>query len=432
MGHDPIDPVDLLRHTDDALRETQIVVPPAGPGDTIRQLLSVREALMAYETADEPSHPEAILMSLEAREDDDSPELDSGELDRKLLGGWLGRCAGNGLGKPFETVDWTPAAIRDYLHQADAWPLTDYVPLLDPMPTGFVLREDCAATTTRGNVAFVTRDDDLDYTLLNLILLERFGVRFTARDVAAVWLDLLPFGKMFTAEAVAYRNVTLGLDAPETAIQHNPYREWVGALIRADAFGFVSPGRPRSAAALALTDATLSHTRNGIYGEMWAAAAVALAFVAESLEEIVERSLLVVPPRSRLRGALEHVLHLWRVGAEWEEALAWIHSLDYYYVHVVSNAAIIAAALLWSGGDFTRAVGLSVSSALDTDSHAATVGAVVGVFVGADGIPSHWTEPLNDRFRSALSGHAEESIIDLARRTRRVIDTAVLSPSARR
>lgn len=52
----------------------------------------------------------------------------------------------------------------------------------------------------------------------------------------------------------------------------NPYREWIDALIRAGAFGYVSPGDPAEAGGLALVDVRFSHTANGPYGEMRAAA----------------------------------------------------------------------------------------------------------------------------------------------------------------
>jgi ADP-ribosylglycohydrolase len=410
MPHDPTDPADLLTHQIAALRETGVTVPA---GASLAEL----EELVVTETAEEPSAYASIVAAV--GEIADLP-VDPGVVPDKIHAGWLGRCAGNGLGKPFESALWTPALIRDYLKTAGAWPPVDYAPVLDPMPSRFVLRQDCYRTTTRGNVDGVTRDDDLDYTLLNLLLLERCGRDFTTADVAALWLTLLPFGKTFTAEAAAYRNLVNGVPIPRTATVLNPYREWVGALIRADIFGLVSPGRPAEAARLAFHDARLSHVRNGIYGEMWAAAAVAVAFGASSPREVVTRSLAVVPPASRLHAALAHVLDLHGAGAGWDAAIEWIHRLDYYYVHTVNNAAIVAAALLWSDGDFTTAIGLAVSAAYDTDSNGATAGAIAGVLTGTAGIPAPWTEPLHDRFTSALSGHAVSSIADLATRTHRL------------
>ena len=51
------------------------------------------------------------------------------ELADRVLGGWLGRIAGNMLGKPVEQGEvWTRARIDRYLRRADALPLTDYLP----------------------------------------------------------------------------------------------------------------------------------------------------------------------------------------------------------------------------------------------------------------------------------------------------------------
>jgi hypothetical protein len=94
-----------------------------------------------------------------------SPE----ELVDRVLGGWQGRIAGCNLGKPIEDGDfWTPGRIRTYLELAGAYPLRDYIPALDPMPDGFRLRE-CWPETTRAHVHGGARDDDIDYSILNLL-----------------------------------------------------------------------------------------------------------------------------------------------------------------------------------------------------------------------------------------------------------------------
>jgi len=196
---------------------------------------------------------------------------------------------------------------------------------------------------------------------------------------------------------------------------------WVGALIRADVFGLVSPGRPARAAELAFRDARLSHVRNGIYGSMWSAAAIAAAFGAADARDVVARATAVIPPASRLAGELRRTLDLHADGASWEEAVDFARGLGYYYVHTINNAVLIAAALLWGDGDFSRSIGLAVAAAYDTDSNGATVGAIAGVLAGTAGIPDRWTDPLRDTFRSALSGHAEHAISDLAARTAAIV-----------
>jgi ADP-ribosylglycohydrolase len=361
-------------------------------------------------------------LGLPADRGHDGAALDDPGLHDKVLGGWLGRVAGNMLGKPVERGDhWTPAHLRSYLELADAWPLDDYFPVLDPMPAGYELRQ-CWVDTTRGNVRGSSRDDDVDYTILGLHLLEKHGTALTSADVAASWLLLLPMHQTYTAERVAYRNLALGLRPPQTATYRNPYREWIGAQIRGDAFGYACPGDPVAAARFAYIDAAVSHVANGIYGEMWAAALVAAAFTAETAKEALEVSLGVVPVRSRLAEALRDVLEMHAGGLDWDAARNAIGERygQYDWVHTINNAAVITAGLLWGDGDFTRTIALTVLGGLDTDSNGGTAGSVAGVLCGAAKIPPNWTDPLQDTLRSALFGFDGSRISALADRTIKV------------
>ncbi|MGW0229942.1 ADP-ribosylglycohydrolase family protein [Actinopolymorpha singaporensis] len=346
------------------------------------------------------------------------------DLANRIHGAWLGRVAGNMLGKPVESGDhWTPAHLRSYLELADAWPLDDYIPLMDPVPEGYRILPN-ASQTTRGNVHGSSRDDDVDYTVLGLHLLEQHGTDLTPHHVADAWRLLLPLHQTYTAERVAYRNLALGLHAPATAVYRNPYREWIGAQIRGDAFGYVFPGDPASAARLAYQDAVLSHVANGVYGEMWAAAVVAAAFTAGSAREALEVSCGVVPPASRLAEALRDVLDMHARGLTWEAARTEIGERygHYGWVHTINNAAVVAAGLLWGDGDFTQTIALTVLGGWDTDSNGATAGSVAGALVGAGAIPAHWVDPLEDRLRSALFGFDGSRISDLAGRTTRLAE----------
>ena len=96
------------------------------------------------------------------------------------------------------------------------------------------------------------RDDDTDYTILGLHMLETYGPGLTTDEIAREWLDRLPFTQIYTAERVAYRNLVNGVSPPAAAVYRNPYREWIGAQIRADIYGYVHPGRPRLAAEIGL------------------------------------------------------------------------------------------------------------------------------------------------------------------------------------
>ncbi|MEU9981002.1 ADP-ribosylglycohydrolase family protein [Streptomyces sp. NPDC050856] len=351
--------------------------------------------------------------------------LQHAELTDRILGGWSGRVAGNMLGKPVERGDyWTRERIDRYLRATGALPLTDYLPGPPPDALGFErfeLRPEWRECV-RGRIHGSCRDDDVDYAILGLHLLETHGFTFTTEQVGELWLLCLPYRQTFTAERAAYRNLANGLRPPLTATRDNPYREWIGALIRADIFGWTCPGDPRRAAALARRDAVLSHTGNGVYGAMWAAALIAAAFTSAGPRAALDTALTAVPASSRLARTVRHTTALHEAGLPWAAALAELEreTAGLHWIHTVPNAAVITAGLLYGAGDFTRTVALTVRGGLDTDSNGATAGSVAGVLYGASGIPRHWTDPLEDLVRSAVFGFDGVRIGELAARTVRL------------
>jgi hypothetical protein len=167
----------------------------------------------------------------------------------------------------------------------------------------------------------MARDDDTDYAILGLHVLEEHGFGFTTAQVGAEWLWHLPFDQTYTAERAAYRNLIGGIAPPRTATYRNPYREWIGALIRADVFGYACPGQPRRAAMLAYQDAALSHTANGIYGEMWAAALIAASFAVPTAREALDIAMTATHAASRLAEALRAVRTAFDCGLSWRSVL---------------------------------------------------------------------------------------------------------------
>jgi ADP-ribosylglycohydrolase len=265
----------------------------------------------------------------------------------------------------------------------------------------------------------MARDDDIDYTILGLHTLEENGLDFTSRDIANQWLSHLPYHMVYTAERAAYRNLVNGLEPPDSAVFRNPYREWIGAQIRADAFGYVAPGMPEVAAEFAFRDAAVSHVKNGIYGEMFVAAMLAAAFTTSNMEEIITIGLSEIPQNSRLAEAVRDVLDWSKKFPRWESA--WEQVMQkyggYHGVHTINNAAIVLLGLLYGGNDLTQTISIAVMGGLDTDCNGATAGSILGAAEGASALPSRWTAPLNDTIRSVVVGFDNSRISDLAART---------------
>jgi hypothetical protein len=106
------------------------------------------------------------------------------------------------------------------------------------------------------------------------------------------------------------------------------------------------------------------------------------------------------------------------------ESMARDDDIDYtilaLHILEVNNAALMAAALLWGDGDYSRTVGLAVQGGWDTDCNGATAGSAFGAMHGTDLLPSRWVDPLNDMFRSAIMGFDNSMLSDLATRTPRL------------
>jgi ADP-ribosylglycohydrolase len=426
--HNPLDSADLAR---DELRQRRESGYDVGrveamvsrwSSPTVEDWEQVYEALLDTERREnwpyvEPAGLAEITAAWPPTRPDRAEVRD--DLEDRVLGGWVGRIAGCTMGKPIEDGDhWTPERIRAYLERAGAYPLRDYVPRLEPMPAGYRLRE-CWPETTRGRIAVGPRDDDIDYSILALLLLEAHGADLRREHVAAAMLTFLPYLRIFTAERAAMVNLLHNVSPPSVADVRNPYREWIGALIRADVYGWAHPGQPSEAARLAYADASLTHRANGVYGAMWVAALVALAGVSSTISDAVLASLSFVPERSRLAEALRSVVGWREAGHSWERALILVRQRygHYGWVHVINNACVITAGLLWGEEDFAATVGLTVQAGWDTDSNGATAGSVAGTVLGARRLPPHLIEPLHDRVRSAIFGHDNAVISHLASRT---------------
>lgn len=334
----------------------------------------------------------------------------------RTLGAWLGRAAGCLVGKPCE--GWSREQIEQTMRALGEWPLADYWPVVTSPPEG-ITYPHASDPSLRQNITRMTRDDDMDYPIIGLQILEDHGPGFRAAEVGKRWLRCLPYELVYTAEREAYRNLVNGLTPPATATHRNPYREWIGAQIRADIWGWICPGKPARAAELAFHDASLSHTKNGIYGEMFFAALLAAAFVENNLHRLIELGLSEIPRNCRLREAVLDTVEWCGKDPDWQTTWDRINGKYGHYssVHTINNAALVLMGLLHSGGDFERAITIAVMGGWDTDCNGATAGSVMGVILGAKALPAKWIAPLHDRISSIVINDTENRISALAKRT---------------
>ncbi|MFU0800949.1 MAG: ADP-ribosylglycohydrolase family protein [Xylanivirga thermophila] len=376
---------------------------------------------------DEPSDIEDIRKRRSSGPRRTLVNMDDDILYDKIFGAWLGRCSGCLLGQPVE--GWYRDRIWGFAKDTNNYPINYYfsskVP--DDIRKKYNIKDDGIVYSSNkinwiNNIGHMVEDDDTNYTILALSIINQYGLNFTSENVAESWMFNLPILHTCSAERVAYQNISNMMDAPQSAIFRNPYREWIGAQIRADFYGYITPGYPELGAEMAWRDARISHTKNGIYGAMWVAAMLSAAAITDDIEEVIRVGLSEIPKDSRLAKGINKVFEWQKEGLKWEEAIDRLHeeydeTIGHNWCHTIPNAMIVAISLIYGHGDFERSVGIAILAAFDTDCNAATVGSIIGMLQGAGNLPYKWIEPLKDTIISGVQGFGKIAISELARRT---------------
>ncbi len=343
------------------------------------------------------------------------------ELQKKIRGAWTGRICGCFLGKPLEGI--RSEELIPFLQMTGNYPLRRY-PLSAELSDAVCgsIRFDLRNKPYADTIDCAPSDDDTNYTVLAQTVIGQNGRAFTGEDVLTAWLRLQPASAYFTAEQVAYRNRTAGLLPPFCATYKNPFREWIGAQIRGDYYGYICPGDPEKAAEYAFRDAQISHVKNGIYGEMFLSAMLAAAAVTNDIPDVIRCGLAQIPKTSRLYARVTEVLDGWRGSVSAEDCFARIHALydehtGYGWCHTIPNAMIVCGALLYGDGDFGRSICMAVQAAFDTDCNGATVGSVLGMANGIDAIDPAWYAPFRGKLATELKNMNTVEIESLVQKT---------------
>ena len=348
------------------------------------------------------------------------PTPDFAQVAKRVQAGFLGSVCGCMLGKPIE-VDPTLDELRRAGMSCDEWPLNDYVTssFLDALGR----RHESAPYTTREALGSAVADDDLHYSLIGMRLLELHGVEFTHEQLAEIWAMNMPPLWTWGAE----RTALLGLgieqhhmlepaefDAIHDVLMLNPGDESCGAMIRVDAYGYACPGNPDLAAWLAFKDASLTHTRTGVYGAMFIAALISLCLAADSelkgndRLELVLLALARIPAQSRLSAIIRDSVEKVADADDWLAAYGQIHGRYSEYTHCQMYQEI---GTLINTLKFAESVGggfcMQVSQGNDTDSFGATAGSILGCLFGPEELEERWLRPLNNRLDHGLSDFHE-------------------------
>lgn len=339
----------------------------------------------------------------------------------KVFGSWIGRVAGDFVGAPVE--------LRNVNYIKRRYGEITYYP-------------------KKINLNYV--NDDEMYEIIALIALEKYGLDLTAKDIALEWLNLLKYERaVFTAEKVALNNLKAKIFPPKSGIYNNPYFDFIGAQMRADLWGQITPGCPEIAKDYAELDGSISHSGIGIEGEVYVAVLISNAFFETDIRRNIEQSLSLLPNETEslytktvkeaiiiyeqnpndFRTARDILINeYWvRIKKEFvdkeptlETERAIVLNGKESEVHVLPNIGIIILSLLYGAEDkmdpLGKSICISAMMGYDTDCNCGNIGAILGAQLGANKIPSKWKDPLQDTFSTYVKGYEKWKISDLALR----------------
>ncbi len=304
----------------------------------------------------------------------------------RIYAGIIAKAIGVRLGAPVEPTIWTEERIRKTYGEITQY-LRDF-------------RNFAADDDTNGPVYFIR-------------VLRDYGLDFTAEQEGRTWLNYAAeehgmywwggFGR--STEHTAYLNLKNGIPAPASgsiATNGAAVAEQIGGQIFIDSWGWLNPGNPRRAAEMSARAASVAHDGNGLNGARFVAAAIAQAFAAKSIDEIVSAAMAEIPADSEYARVANAVIGYYRSHRDdWRGCLAML-TADFGYdrypgvCHIIPNAGVLVMAILYGGGDMPRTAEIATMAGWDTDCNAGNAAAIVGTFQGLQPGWDRYRKPIND------------------------------------
>lgn len=300
----------------------------------------------------------------------------------KVYGCWQGKNIGGTLGAPFEAKR-EAVDLEFYTHDLSVGALPN---------------------------------DDLDLQLSWLCAAERYGTAVDAKILAEYWVSTIV--PNWAEYGVGKTNLRLGLEPPVAGGFCNAFKDSNGAWIRSEIWACLMPGHPELAVRYAYQDAIVDHADEGVYAEVFTAALESAAFVESDYEELVRIGLSYIPEDCGVAKAVKLAIECYKSGITWKEArIRLLNEIPGSFGGQVrtpnpdnipqgpwgydapSNIGLTIIGWYYGEGDFSRSICIAAGCGEDGDCTTATLGSIMGIILGASGLPQKWLEPIGDEMR---------------------------------
>ena len=150
----------------------------------------------------------------------------------------------------------------------------------------------------------------------------------------------------------------------------------------------------------------ISHYREGVHGEIYAAVLVSLAFSELPIENLLRQALGFVPQDSPFAAVVEQTIQSCHHYGEWEGIAQAIERdmANYHWIHTLPNIACVIAGLMLGEGDFEKTILTTLACGYDTDCSAGQAAALLGTLLGAERLPAKWSAPIGEALDTYVLG----------------------------
>lgn len=269
-------------------------------------------------------------------------------------------------------------------------------------------------------------NDDVDLQLVWLYALENEGKNVDSEMLARYWASNVYAD--FCEYGVGKNNYAAGILPPLSGHLRNENRDSNGAWIRSEIWACVTPGNPYLAAYYAYQDSSVDHSGEGIYASVFLAVLESVAFFEKDVFKLTDIALSFIPSYCEVAQAVKEVIKCYEAGKSFLETRKVLFTkfpsafggmngnwgtrwktingvtvnkeIPVYKSHpfpegehghdAPCHMGIIMMGWLYGKGDFAKSICLAADLGEDTDCTAGTLGAILGIIMGADKLPKKW------------------------------------------
>ncbi len=289
-------------------------------------------------------------------------------LKDKIAGGWAGKMIGVTYGAPTEfraqnkifsdSINWKPSDIKGSMWQ-----------------------------------------DDIYVQLTFLMSMDKYGLDAPSKKYQEMFAKAgYP---LWHANMQARKNYYDSIFAPQSGSpQYNIHADDIDFQIEADYIGFMCPGMPQTASAIADKVGRIMNYGDGVYGGIFVGALYSEAYFETDILKIIEKALKSIPEKSDYAGIVRDVIKLhqqfpsnWQTS--WKELEEKWGDVDIcgagstFNIDAKLNGAYIVMGLLYGEGDPVKTLDITTRCGQDSDCNPSNAMAVLGVIKGFSGLPEN-------------------------------------------